>query len=373
MKPLISIIVPVYNTEKYLQDCIDSLVNQTMKEIEIIFVNDASTDSCLEIMKKNQKECPDKIIVIDSKENLKQGGARNLGLRIAQGDYILFVDSDDFVAPTICEKMYKRIIEQNADICNIALASTPESTLYNTLYIGTESSKPASSTLEELSIVPLFSFIERQARQKWNSVSLNETNIENFLVDNIPGVIGNLWRKSLIMDNAIWFPEHLKFEDVFFTTIAAVYIKKYSYIEETEYFYRIVPTSTIHARNQQYSWDKIEIMKLILNEAKQRDLFSKYYSVWEYKNTIKCFEVYFRFMHRFDKPPKDLVKKIMSKQLKIFPKWKHNLYYKRMIARPRRFKYALISKMPIVMLYIHPQLEKITKFIEKMKTDNNIN
>ena len=95
MKYKVSIIVPVYNVEKYLRECLDSLVNQTLKEIEIICINDASPDNSLKILKEYKKKNPDLIQLIDLKKNLFQGGARNRGLDVAQGEYIAFVDSDD--------------------------------------------------------------------------------------------------------------------------------------------------------------------------------------------------------------------------------------------------------------------------------------
>lgn len=94
--PKISVIIPVYNVEKYLQTCIDSLLSQSMKEIEFIFVNDASPDGSLAILQENQRLHPDQIRIIDSKVNLKQGGARNLGIAAAQAPLIGFLDSDDF-------------------------------------------------------------------------------------------------------------------------------------------------------------------------------------------------------------------------------------------------------------------------------------
>lgn len=92
--PAVSIIVPCYNVEKYLPRCIESLVNQTLEDIEIILVNDASPDNSIKIMKEYELKYPNKIKIIDSQINLRQGGARNLGIDIATGEFIGFVDSD---------------------------------------------------------------------------------------------------------------------------------------------------------------------------------------------------------------------------------------------------------------------------------------
>jgi len=113
----VSIIVPVYNTADYLNRCLDSCVNQTLQEIEIIVVNDCSPDQRDgEIMKEYEKKFPDKIKCIWHKENKRQGGARNTGIRAAHGEFLYFADSDDYLDLTLCEKMYNAIIAENADM-----------------------------------------------------------------------------------------------------------------------------------------------------------------------------------------------------------------------------------------------------------------
>ena len=100
----VSIIIPVYNVEKYLQKCLESLVNQTLKEIEIICINDGSTDKSEEILKIfAQKD--DRIIVVN-KENEGQSVARNVGIKLAKGEFLGFVDSDDWVDLDFFEKLY---------------------------------------------------------------------------------------------------------------------------------------------------------------------------------------------------------------------------------------------------------------------------
>ena len=99
----VSVIVPVYNTEKYLQKCLDSLINQTLKDIEIICINDGSTDNSENIIRMFAKE--DSRIKLINQENKKQGAARNAGMKIATGEYIGFVDSDDYVDLNYFERL----------------------------------------------------------------------------------------------------------------------------------------------------------------------------------------------------------------------------------------------------------------------------
>ena len=114
MKELISIIVPVYNVEKYLNRCIDSLISQTYQNIEIILVDDGSTDSSSEIVDGYLKK--DNRIKVFHKDNGGLSDARNKGIEISKGKYLSFVDSDDYVTNTYIETLYNTIIEYEADI-----------------------------------------------------------------------------------------------------------------------------------------------------------------------------------------------------------------------------------------------------------------
>ena len=117
-QPLISIIVPVYKTEQYLPQCIESILAQTYKNLEIILIEDGSPDNCGAICDKYAAQ--DKRIVVVHKENGGVSSARNVGLKIAKGEYIGFVDSDDYIAPDMYEYLYGLIVRENVGIamCN---------------------------------------------------------------------------------------------------------------------------------------------------------------------------------------------------------------------------------------------------------------
>ena len=114
-KPMVSVVISVYNTEEYLRQCLDSVVNQTLKEIEIICVDDGSTDSSLEILREYAQK--DNRFTIITQTNLHAGVARNAGLTIASGEYIYFLDSDDYLDLQALKKVYEKIVDANADIC----------------------------------------------------------------------------------------------------------------------------------------------------------------------------------------------------------------------------------------------------------------
>lgn len=111
----VSIIVPFYNVEKYIEKCLTSLVNQTLEEIEIILVNDGSKDNSIKVAKDFEQKYPAKIRYYE-KPNGGLGDARNFGIKFAKGEYIAFLDSDDYVEPTMYEKMYEMAIKEKSDM-----------------------------------------------------------------------------------------------------------------------------------------------------------------------------------------------------------------------------------------------------------------
>lgn len=127
----ISIIVPIYNVEKYLKTCLDSIINQTYQNLEIILVDDGSTDNSGEICEEYRKT--DSRIILIHKENEGLSMARNFGLDIASGDYISFVDSDDFIARNMMEALYNRLLETQSDmaICSIQHVDNTGKNLYS--------------------------------------------------------------------------------------------------------------------------------------------------------------------------------------------------------------------------------------------------
>lgn len=110
----VSVIIPIYNVEKYLEECLASAINQTLKNIEIICVNDGTPDSSMDIVEKYQKD--DERIVVVNKENGGLSSARNAGMKVATGEYIYFLDSDDLLQEDALEKLYLRAVAENLDV-----------------------------------------------------------------------------------------------------------------------------------------------------------------------------------------------------------------------------------------------------------------
>lgn len=222
--PKVSIIIPVYNSEKYLHKCLDSVTNQTLKDIEIICINDGSTDNSLNIL--NEYASNDKRFVVISQKNQGQAIARNNVLNIASGEYIGFVDSDDFVELDMFEKMYSLAIENNCDTiyCN-----------YDRFWEGNKHLEIANK------------FDEYNIDIKPNTIFSWGGAIKKCVLKNIPYICMNkLIKTDLIKNNNIKFADKKIFaEDVIFSINVLLRSQRCLYTSDVLYHYVIHHNSSI--------------------------------------------------------------------------------------------------------------------------------
>jgi len=209
----ISVIVSVYNTEKYLKECFNSLVNQTYKDIEIIAVNDGSNDNSPEILNEFAKKY--KNIKIINQKNKGYSEARNVALKEATGDYIGFVDSDDYIAPDMFEKLMNTAKNKKSDIVSCS---------FFRFY------QDGSKVLDSNEL--FFNVLE----EKRNTHSL--LNYPELLLDH--GFVWNrIYKTELLKENNIIFPKDIEFgEDTYFHRLALIKAKNIEYIKDSLYFYR---------------------------------------------------------------------------------------------------------------------------------------
>lgn len=216
-KPKISVIIPVYNTAEYLEKCINCIILQTLSDIEVICINDGSTDNSLDILNTYAKK--DKRIIIINQENAGQSVARNIGLDIAQGQYVYFVDSDDTIHEQTLEIMY-RVAEKTG--CSIV----------------------ATEDINQLSKI------------KENTQKYQLTEIKYNLHNNpLKHLLNNIWSSSVIWNKLYkrevlkgWrFIEGIYFEDWPFVTCLFSTIDKYATIPYSLYFYNDENVSTVRS------------------------------------------------------------------------------------------------------------------------------
>lgn len=231
----ISIIIPFYNAEKFMQGCLECLKNQTLKDIEIIFVNDGSTDSGADIITEASKNLEN--IVIINKKNSGQGDSRNVGLKNARGEYIYFLDVDDFIAINALEIAYLDAIKYNADMVVFDSINVKECVENQIDFEHVSQEQMLGGLYTKRSIPPGQVISGRQ----FIIDSLNTP--ESFFV-----VIWlALYKKSLIIDNSILF-EKTSYEDNIFSMDIGLVARSVVYRPEILHFRRLVPTSFIHEK-----------------------------------------------------------------------------------------------------------------------------
>lgn len=232
----LSIVIPVYNTAIYLKECLESIINQTYSEIEIICVDDCSPDNSAEIIKEYAAK-DSRIKYIKHTENKFQGGARNTGINAAEGSYITFVDSDDYMADkSSYENIIKKIEQYKTDI-------------------------------------GIFSFFEiKNNTKKYYRISKSITGINNLNQNNFTKAhcspCNKIFKLEDIKKYNLSFPEKLKFEDEAFWYKYVAALEPKAYIENTHYYaYRIRSGSTMDTRDK-YIYDYLDITLDIMNYLK---------------------------------------------------------------------------------------------------------
>lgn len=222
----VSIIVPVYNVEKFLDRCLESLINQTLKNIEIICINDGSTDNSSKIL--NNYTLKDSRIVIINQENQGQSIARNKGMEIANGEYIGFVDSDDWVDLDFFEKLYNAAKDNDCDIAASGIIRLHKLNKKFHLKFENQSITSEVNKKFELCDVPEMSYI-------WNKI----------------------YKLEKIRKFNLKFKEKMYFEDVIFTPQVLFYSDKLITVPGTFYYYWRNSNSTVAQRNERINKDSV--------------------------------------------------------------------------------------------------------------------
>ncbi len=222
----VSIIVPIYNAEEYLAKCLDTLVKQTLSDIEIILIDDASTDTSPRIMDVYQEKFPHLIVRIHQEQNAGQGVARNMGLRIARGKYVLFVDSDDYVDVDICRKLYLQAEVTSSDV------------------VCCEYYEINGSSIREISPYSTQVMGKLDYEKKKILMSVHAV-----------GPCAKLIRKQLLIDHHLYFPSGMKYEDLATVPLWWIYAIGISEVKEPLYTYIRHENSTTIKRNSRHYYD----------------------------------------------------------------------------------------------------------------------
>lgn len=256
----VSIIVPVYNVEKFLRECLDSIASQTLKEFEVICINDGSTDNSLEIL--NEYATKDKRFIVLSQENQGQGVARNKGVELARGEYIQFIDPDDWIELNMLETLYNFAKEHHSQIVKFNYTD------YND-YSGKYKQQD---------------FI-KQIQEEYN-YDLNETPYYTWRIlkkDCLTGLDLHVWahfyKTEFIKSNKIRFAPSKHGEDHLFVDGAIVLANKIDYLNKYLYFYRIRSGSAVRIKTDINFcvFDNIRLLKEFIIE---NNLFNELEDEW---------------------------------------------------------------------------------------------
>lgn len=283
----VSVIVPVYNVEGYLEKCLESLVNQTLQEIEIIIVNDGSTDGSANIINKYAKNYPNKIIVLE-KKNGGLSDARNYGMPYARGKYISYIDSDDFVDLDMMELLYNKAEEEQADYVECNLHHTYPN--YEDTEIGIHYYDKNELIMFGRSVV-------------WNK----------------------LYNREWLNHTKVKFAVGLNHEDVDFFVRIVPYIRKIVYIDQPCVHY-VQREGSINNAKSLKLLDIHTILAGLIDYYKEQGFYDSYESSLEYLSTrILLGSAFVRFCKIPDKKIRNkAIKENWDFLYKFFPDWKKN-------------------------------------------------
>jgi hypothetical protein len=291
--PKVSVIVPVYNVEGYIEKCLETLVNQTLQEIEIIIVNDGSTDRSIQIIKKFMEQYPKKIVYLE-KENGGLSDARNFGIPHATGEYIAFVDSDDYVEKDMYQKMYEIAKRENSDMveCNFfwEYPGNKKKQDIGKIYNGKE------EMLEKVRVVAWNKLIKREILEKTN----------------------------------IQFPKGYRYEDVEFTYKLIPFLNKVSFCKEPLVHYIQREGSISNSQNERTK-EIFDVLEHVIDFYKENDLYNKFKEQLEYVYVRYAFcSSFLRIVKIEDEVLKEkLLNETWDNVNSNFPNWKKNQVLKK--------------------------------------------
>lgn len=303
----LSIIVPVYNmaSDNKLSFCLDSLFNQTISDYEVIAVDDCSTDNSLEILREYEAKHPWNMTVIISEKNGHQGAAKNKGLRVAKGEWIGFVDSDDFVAPDMYEKLLFRAEETGADVVGC-----------------------------DMQIVYGHSFEGGQTVASSRDAQVGELNLsqKQSLVLDGGSLCTKIYKRDRIIGDGLYFPENIFYEDNAMSNSYLVMAKHFEYVKEPLYYYYQHSTSTVHTVTKRRCEDRCVASRIMMEEAKNRGYYEELKEELDYKFIMLFYlNTLFSYVREGDSLDIKFIKCLGKELVATVPDFENNKYYKERI------------------------------------------
>lgn len=335
----LSIIVPVYNmaADGKLEYCMDSLVAQTITDYEIIAVDDASTDNSLEVLQDYENRYPEKVRVIHYEVNKRQGGAKNVGLQAARGEWIGFIDSDDWVTPDYYEKLLQKAEETGADVvgCDYNLVDK------HTFEVGRV---VQNNTMDQTGV-------------------LDEEKHKKLLMRSGSMVI-KIYKHSVIRENNLRFPEGIFYEDNCAGPVWSLYFNHFEKVEEPMYYYYQHQVSTVHYITEAKCRDRLKAAELLYEECKARGFLEKYHKEIEYRFAELYYVItLFSYMAGVKNPKLSFVKELRRGVLERFPEFERNPYYLQETGSEEKELIAMQGKSAVAFFWYY----RLKLFVRKLR------
>lgn len=339
----LSIIVPVYNmaAERKLEYCLDSLVSQTVTDYEIIAVDDCSTDGSWKILQEYGKRFPEKFRAVHLKENLHQGGAKNVGLKMAQGEWIGFIDSDDWITPDFYERLLRKAQETGADMvgCDYSLTQERGRKIGQIVH----NNKPEQTGV------------------------LNKEKYRSLILDS-GSLVVKIYRRQIILDYPNRFPEHIFYEDNAISNSWMLRARHFEYIPEPLYYYYQHDASTVHTITKKRCEDRMEAARVMIREAVQFGFLEEYYPEIESSfTTLFYVNTLFSYMAGVKKKEYGFVKALGREMRETFPGFMENKYYRERVHGEERKLIAMHMKSTLWFMIYYRLLWGYRKFRKRWK------
>lgn len=299
----ISVIVPCYNVQPYIRRCLDSLLRQTLgfTKIQLIIIDDASTDETLQILQEYEKRYPDNILLIPLEQNAGQGIARNIGLKYAQGDYVGFIDADDWIEDDMYEILYRAASTYSCEItaCDCDRCRDHSATKHR--------------TNTDISVTVY----------TWETTPEKEQYIFEHRADIF--CVTKLYARQFLLEHNIHFAEGVKYEDHYFGMLVYLYMSSLAKVDQTLYHWYQNTQST--CMSGKYITDRIQVQQILFEECRKRDFMPDYRELLEYNLYEKMVAETIFYLRRQEKDTQNTLMELMQLMQQLGIQITSNRYY----------------------------------------------
>ncbi len=344
----LSIIVPFYNmaADGKLDFCMESLVRQTVRDYEILAVDDCSPDNTYERLLSYEKKYPGKVRALRTPENRKQGGARNLGLEHARGEWIGFMDGDDWAAPDMYEKLLAKAEETGADVAGCDLHETH----VHNMEIGRIVN---ANTMDQTGLLD---------GEKYKKLMLNPCSM-----------VIKIYKREIIERYHLRFPEGIFYEDNCAGPVWMLHFTRFEKVEEPLYYYYQDTSSTTHSISEEKCRDRMRAGKLLVEQCRRYGFYEPYREELEfafaklyYVNTL------FTYMIGVPYPQVRFLRELKQGILQEFPNFQNNCYFIDTYDREQKKLVRLHMKSDLLFLVYYKTLIGYRKLRQKWKESHKL-